>query len=164
MPLGLLVLATFRHFAGNPLIATGSRFGIDPALSSKSKQLLKDGNSTLPKNAPAYIKAIMTLEDASFPRLACPALTGSRYEYLRQTDSNKGLKYFFALALHQCAKLLPLLIGSIIETMRFLRPKNCALSIIEGRSDDGTFEILKLLREDVERIGVSYFFNSSEID
>jgi alpha-1,3-mannosyltransferase len=105
----------------------------------------------------------MTPEDDIFPWLECPALTGSRYEYLRHTDSNRDLKYFFALDLHQCAKLLPRLIGSIVEIIRFLGPEKCGLSVIEGRSDDGTFEILRLLREDLESIGTTYYFNSSDI-
>jgi alpha-1,3-mannosyltransferase len=111
----------------------------------------------------------MTPDDDSFPRLACPAPSGSRYDYLRSnssitTDPGVRRQYFFALDLHQCAPLLPRLLGSIVETMRFLGPWNCALSVVEGRSDDGTFEILKVLREDVEQIGAKYFFNTNEID
>ena len=75
-----------------------------------------------------------------------------------------GPKYFFALDLHQCASILPRLIGSVIESIRFLGPQNCALSIVEGRSDDGTFEVLLSLREELERIGVKYYFNSSDIN
>lgn len=52
----------------------------------------------------------MTPEDDFFPRLVCN--------------------------LHQSAKLLHQLIGSIVETMRFLGPEKCALPIIDGRSDD----------------------------
>jgi hypothetical protein len=60
--------------------------------------------------------------------------SGSRYEYLRHTDSNRD-------NLHQSAKLLHQLIGLIVETMRFLGPEKCALPIIDGRLDDGTIEI-----------------------
>jgi alpha-1,3-mannosyltransferase len=111
----------------------------------------------------------MNPEDKSFPRLSCPAPDGNRYQYLRhnttdRSESDIKYKYFFALDLHQCAKLLPRLIGSIIETMRFLGPKYCALSIVEGRSDDGTYEILKLLRQEVEGIGALYFFVTSDLN
>ena len=111
----------------------------------------------------------MDPEDTFFRRLTCPAPTGSRYEYLRdQTMGTPGsdtqLKYFFALDLHQCAHLLPRLISSIVETMRLLGPQYCALSIVEGRSDDGTFEILKLLRPEIEGIGARYFYNTSDLD
>lgn len=130
---------------------------------------LKDGNSTLLQAAAAYIKAIITPEDVSFPRLDCPAPTGNRYEYLRRnttaiTANDVRPKYFFALDLHQCATLLPRLMGSIVETMRFLGPEHCVLSIVEGRSDDGTYEILKLLRTEIEGIGAKYFFNSSDLN
>lgn len=111
----------------------------------------------------------MSPEDVTFPRLECPAPTGDRYDYLRSNATNIPLldarpKYFFALNLYQCATLLPRLIGSIVETMRFLGPEHCVLSIIEGRSDDGTYEILKLLRTEVEGMGARYFFNSSDLN
>ena len=133
-----------------------------------SSSVVKDGNATLLQIAPSYIKSIMTPEDGSFPRLDCPAPKGDRYDYLRDLPTNYSVRhtpssYFFALDLHQCAHILPRLLGSIVETMRFLGPKNCALSVVEGRSDDGTFEILKLLREEVEGIGATYFLNTNEI-
>ncbi|MCJ1281688.1 hypothetical protein MMC26_001010 [Xylographa opegraphella] len=111
----------------------------------------------------------MNPDDDFFPRLACPTPSGSRYEHLRgeilQTpESDIQIKYFFALDLHQCVSLLPRLIGSIVESIRFLGPKYCALSIVEGRSNDGTFEVLKLLSSKLEEIGVQYFFNTSDLD
>ena len=138
--------------------------------SPPSNPVSKDGNTTLLEMAPSYIKAIMAPEDTSFPRLACPAPTRDRYLYLKSNFtnmthvSNIRPKYFFALDLHQCASLLPRLIGSIIESIRFLGPQNCALSVVEGRSDDGTFEILLSLREEIQRFGIKYYFNSSEIN
>lgn len=55
--------------------------------------------------------------------------------------------------------------GSIIETIRFLGPENCALSIVEGRSDDGTYEVLKLLKDEVDKwIGTRLFLNTSDVD
>lgn len=142
-----------------------------PAPSSPpSNPIPKETNATLLEMAPTYIKAIMTPEDTSFPRLACPAPTGDRYSYLKAGSANRTHRptirpeYFFALDLHQCASVLPRLIGSVLESIRFLGPQNCALSVVEGRSDDGTFEILLLLREEVERLGAKYYFNSSDIN
>jgi alpha-1,3-mannosyltransferase len=108
----------------------------------------------------------MNPDDMSLPRLDCPAPKGSRYNYLRTntTGSSALPMYFFALDLHQCASVIPRLLGSIVETMRFLGPELCALSIVEGRSDDGTFEILKLLRTEIEGMGAKYFFNSSDLN
>jgi alpha-1,3-mannosyltransferase len=101
-----------------------------PAQSSLSSE---DGNFTLLESSPPYAKAIITPEDNYFSRLACPPPSGSLYEHLRHTDSNRDLKYFFALNLHQSAKLLQRFIGSIVETILFLGPENCALSIVDSR-------------------------------
>jgi alpha-1,3-mannosyltransferase len=111
----------------------------------------------------------MSPEDNSFSRLDCPAPNTDRYEYLRRVNTNTAgtlapLRYFFTLDLHQSASLLPRLIGLLVESMRFLGPEQCALSIVEDRSDDGTYEILKLLRTEIERIGATYFFNSSDLE
>lgn len=38
------------------------------------------------------------------------------------------------------------------------------MSIMEGNSDDGTFQILKMLRPQLEAMGATYFFNTSDID
>lgn len=162
----------FHSSDWNSANETGTRTVTTPSPppSPPSNPILKDGNSTLLEMAPSYIKAIMTPEDITFPRLACPAPTGDRYLYLKAGSTNMTHgrtlrpKYFFALDLHQCASVLPRLIGSVIESIRFLGPQNCALSVIEGRSDDGTFEILLSLREEIERIGAKYHFNSSDIN
>lgn len=111
----------------------------------------------------------MSPQDDRYPRLSCPLPGGNRYEYLRHNsrgllDPTVQRKYFFALDLHRCADLLPRLLGSIVETMRFLGPKNCALSVVEGRSDDGTFEILKTLREEIEQTGAIYYLKTDEVD
>lgn len=140
--------------------------------NSPSNPVLKNGNATLLEMAPAYIEAIMNPEDTNFPRLDCPVPNDYRYHHLKtnSTDMPQKLtttshpKYFFALDLHQRASLLPRLLGSIVESIRFLGPQNCALSVIEGRSNDGTFEILLSLREEIEGIGATYYFNSSDVD
>ncbi|KAL9625885.1 MAG: hypothetical protein Q9204_007765, partial [Flavoplaca sp. TL-2023a] len=132
---------------------------------------LKQPNKTLLEAANPYIEAIITPNVTTFPRLDCPAPNGDRYAYLQGEAQGLGahdikdtLKYFFALDLHECIGLLPRLLGSIIEAIEFLGPEHCALSIVEGRSDDGTFETLLLLREAMDKIGVKYFFQTNEID
>ena len=143
-----------------------------PTPGPAANTLLTDGNATLLQMAPAYIKAIMDPEDITFPRLECPIPNDQRYHYLKadSTDTPQDSattsrpKYFFALDLHQRASLLPRLFGSIVESIRFLGPHNCALSVTEGRSNDGTFEILSLLREHIECMGAKYYFNSNDID
>lgn len=105
----------------------------------------------------------------SFPKLNCPQLRTSRYDYLRSTshdlaNGTSQVKYFFALDLHQCVEVIPQLLGSVGLAMRFLGPQNCAVSIVEGRSTDGSSELLNQIGEDFQRLGASYFFASSSID
>jgi alpha-1,3-mannosyltransferase len=123
----------------------------------------------------------MNPEDTFFDRLECPTPDMTRYEYLwknqsvpdrKRTSARKGArwmsktkpKYFFALDLFQIAHLLPRLIGSIVETMRVLGPENCVLSIVEGRSKDGTGDILRVLRPEIENLGAQYYLQYSEIN
>lgn len=51
-----------------------------------------------------------------------------------------------------------------METVRFLGPENCALSIVEGNSDDGTFEILEALRKDMGSLGLEFYLQISDIN
>ena len=130
---------------------------------------LKDGNATLLAQTPRYVNAIMNPEDDSFPRLSCPAINMDRYTVLRpqstsDSPNSSSRQFYFALDLHQCAERLPRLLGSIVQVARFLGIQNCALSIVEGRSTDGTFEILETLREALGNIGFQYYLNTSEID
>ena len=126
---------------------------------------LRYGNATLISQTPPYIHAILNSSDITFPRLECPFSNQNRYSYLKRPPGpTERPKYFFALDLHQCVQLLPRLIGSIVETIRFLGPENCVLSIVEGRSIDGTFEVLKELRAEIEAFGTRYLFQSSGIN
>lgn len=121
-----------------------------------------------------YVQAILDPADTTFSRLECPrpdADAMARYATLLKPDSDntsprasKFIRYFFALDLTQCVGLLPRLMGSIIETIRFLGPENCALSIVEGNSNDGTPEVLEALRSEVEAMGTEYFYKTSTLD
>lgn len=125
-------------------------------------------NETLLAQAPFITHAILNPSDTIFPRLECPQPNLDRYAYLKHPSEQSGAsqrpRFFFALNLHQCVHLLPRLIGSIVETIKFLGPENCALSIVEGRSDDGTFEVLDTLRQSLHTLGVKYFFQTSDIE
>ncbi|KAH8811171.1 alpha-mannosyltransferase [Xylogone sp. PMI_703] len=143
------------------------------SLSFKSNDAAEQetvGNTTLLRaQAPSYIKAIFDPKSNEFDRLQCPALTPKRYDYLR-VGLKKGktadgqIRYFFALNLRQCIGVLPRLIGSIVEAARFLGPENCALSIVGGNSDDGTFEILEMLRKDMERLRLEFHLSTSDVN
>lgn len=71
------------------------------------------------------------------------------------------IQYFFALDLWQCLGLLPRLIGSVVDVVKFLGPEQCALSIVEGPSEDGTGEVLAALRPVLDALTTTYYFKSS---
>ncbi|KAK4043900.1 glycosyltransferase [Parachaetomium inaequale] len=115
----------------------------------------------------AYVNAIMSPDVTDLPRLECPKLDSSRYQPLKVANSDSPeptIQYFFALDLRQCVTLLPRLIGSVVEAIRFLGPANCALSIVEGNSDDGTGEVLADLRPNLEALGITYYFTTTPIN
>jgi alpha-1,3-mannosyltransferase len=126
----------------------------------------KKGDPDLLKATPPFIKAIFDPNDTTFERLDCPLTTSisKRYAYLQTPPtSSSRRKYFFALDLYQVAHILPQLMGSIMQAINFLGPHNCALSIVEGRSTDGTYEILRSLAPQLEDLGISYFFQISDL-
>ncbi|KAL8968019.1 MAG: hypothetical protein Q9197_005102 [Variospora fuerteventurae] len=132
---------------------------------------LKKGNATLLRLAPTYIEAILAPEKSTIDILSCPVPKDSRYQYLREIkptgSTPQALKtwmYFFALDLTECAHILPRLLGSILQAIKFLGPENCALSIVEGHSTDGTYEILVSLCKALEEAGITYHFTTSDIN
>ena len=48
-----------------------------------------------------------------------------------------------------------------MEVIKFLGPEQCALSIIEGPSSDGTGEVLAALRPGLDALTTTYYFKSS---
>ena len=94
----------------------------------------------------------MNINSTELPRLSCPSPNLDRYSYLHPQSINlRGrqthtISYFFALDLRECLPLLPRLIGSVVNAIRILGPHNCALSVIEGMSPDGTADVLSALR------------------
>lgn len=140
-----------------------------PGSNSTTDSPWRDDNSTLIAKGHSYVKAILDPADTTFSRLDCPVPTTDRYSYLQNPSRNNSgtvsqPRYFFALDLHQCIDVLPRLMGSILEAIRFLGSQNCALSLVEGGSNDGTFEVLKLLQEELEQLNITYLFTTSEID
>jgi alpha-1,3-mannosyltransferase len=118
-----------------------------------------------------YIKAIKDPKDKSFERVQCPTPNLARYGYLRTLHfANASIEnppsykpFLISLNLYECIKVLPRLLGSVAEVIRVLGPYNVALSIVEGRSSDGTFEVLSDLKQALPE-GVEYFFTRSDIN
>jgi alpha-1,3-mannosyltransferase len=125
----------------------------------------KDRDPEFLREALRYVQAIMDPSDTSFPRLSCLPPTHNRYDYLKPAPTSTSIpKFFFALDLYNSVPLLPRLLGSILETIHFLGPANCALSIVEGRSHDGTFEILQSLNPFLAALNITYHFTTNAID
>ncbi|PKS06343.1 hypothetical protein jhhlp_007091 [Lomentospora prolificans] len=115
------------------------------------------------KKAPKYVASILDPSNHNFKQLSCPPPNKKRYEHLIPSESATKPTYIFALNLINVAKLLPRLMGSIVETLRFLGPENCVISIVEGHSKDGTMEILEALGPEITKLGAEYHFLRSEI-
>ncbi|KAK4031755.1 glycosyltransferase [Parachaetomium inaequale] len=119
-------------------------------------------NAILPRqNLTAYVRSILDPSDAGLPKLECPLIDSSRYAHLRpKSHPTRGSqpRYFFALNLRNCLPILPQLLGSILEAIRFLGPEHCALSIVEGNSPDGTAEILAALEPQLTKLGIRTYF------
>lgn len=99
--------------------------------------------------------------------LSYGGLNATRYNYLKLAfvrEASITSRYFFVLNLHQSTGILPRLLRSIIEVMRFLGPRSCILSITEGRSTDGTFEALSALKPVIKELGVDYSLKQSHLD
>ncbi|KAJ5661984.1 uncharacterized protein N7477_009600 [Penicillium maclennaniae] len=106
-----------------------------------------------------YVRSILDFEDDdTFKRLPCPSRAGSRYSHLREiADTSGQVRYFFALNMGESARVISRMMSSIVEAMRFLGPKHCAVSIVVEKSDDGTTEILGELKPRVEAIGARFY-------
>ncbi|CAK7273854.1 hypothetical protein SEPCBS57363_005862 [Sporothrix epigloea] len=122
-------------------------------------QPISTGKEAHARTARLYTK--LTLHQAAAPPderyLRCPIINADRYRELVPRSDAPTRKYFFALDLRQVVDLLPTLMGSILEVLRFLGPHNCVVSIVEGRSTDGTYETLLMLGETIESMGAGFF-------
>ncbi|KAJ4259689.1 hypothetical protein NW762_007620 [Fusarium torreyae] len=142
---------------------------VSPSAISTPTPSISNGTILSAERISPYISAILDPSSTALPRLECPALNTKRYDVLRnplqgQDSDDHQIDYFFALNLRNCKDILPRLIGSIIEAIRFLGPHRCALSIVEGNSPDGTADILTALHPFLQDMGLAYFYNNSKIN
>lgn len=114
-----------------------------------------------PMSTHSYVKAIMDPTDTSFDRLSCPPI-GARYNHLKASAGT--IKYFFAMDLYNSAPILPGLLSAVVEAMRFLGEDHCALSAVEGRSTDRTYDILAGVGEELTKLGVNFYLTTNDID
>ncbi|KAI8713041.1 hypothetical protein NCS52_01247400 [Fusarium sp. LHS14.1] len=146
-----------------------------PSATASSGPSIANGKILSADRISPYISAILEPAATHLPRLQCPALDKERYKILQQVREKRDdededevsgdrIEYFFALNLRECVKLLPRLMGSIVEVIRFLGPHRCALSIVEGNSPDGTGDVLAALTPFLEDLGLAYFYNNSKVN
>ncbi|KAL6786907.1 alpha-1,3-mannosyltransferase CMT1 [Trichoderma sp. SZMC 28012] len=127
-----------------------------PALNVTRYKSLKSGKPSPKRPAPSSPPPVPSSSIYPTPPAALP-------RSLSHKTPEFEIRYFFALDLRNCIKLLPRLIGSIVEVIQFLGPQSCALSIVEGDSPDGTGDVLAALRPSLEALGVTYIYNSSTV-
>ena len=113
------------------------------------------------------IDSIFDLDNTQFWRMECPGQErpGNRYKILKTiAKREKKIKYFFALDLTQTARILPRLMASVAQVIRYLGPEYCALSIVEGRSSDGTYRILHSMGKRLVVNNIEYYLQQSDVD
>jgi alpha-1,3-mannosyltransferase len=123
----------------------------------------RQADASLMDKAEEIVASIMGSRPVDIPRLQCPPLDEARYTVLSKSFPSTKLRYFFAMNLHQSAHILAQLFGAILEAVKVLGPERCAISVVEGRSTDGTFEILRSLVKDLERLGTSFYLSCSDL-
>lgn len=135
-----------------------------PASEPTSTPTPKPSQEDLLTRARTLMPSVLDPSDTSVDRMSCPSINATRYAHLKASRWEGKHEYFFALNLRQCVDLLPRLLGSVLEAINFLGPSNCAVSIVEGNSDDGTLQVLELLRTEFDRLGVTYYLRSSTLN
>ncbi|CAJ2504743.1 Uu.00g121370.m01.CDS01 [Anthostomella pinea] len=141
--------------------------GLVEAEQSGKEHQLEPVDKDPPFNTTPFITAVLDSADTTLPRLECPAPNTTRYGYLKAVGPDEisvDLRYFFALDLRQSVEVIPRLLGSIVEAIRFLGPSACGLSNVEGHSEDGTLEILHALQPELAELGIAYYVRSSALD
>lgn len=124
----------------------------------------RTGDLELFDKSTASVESIMS-HGHSTSGLQCPSVQEERYSALQHVKNSDPLpKYFFALDLHQSIHIIDQLLGSVVDAIRYLGPSNCFLSILEGRSTDGTYEILEKLKTQLPGLGLDYQLQCNEDD
>ena len=123
-----------------------------------------DTNALSALEVTTYIREIMGEGNCTTWRVQCSKSIAARYDSLQATTDGDGrIQYLFALDLYQAISVLPTLLGSIIQTIRFLGPNRCAVSVVEGRSTDGTYQVLAALQDEIERLGAVFYLSTSDV-
>ncbi|KAL8958082.1 MAG: hypothetical protein Q9193_004792 [Seirophora villosa] len=151
-----------RPLADGTLVAATESLDATPWPSSQPIPLEENVDVVTAANT-AQPNLQTVLESEAPPQLQCRAPSEERYAHLRSFAAQKP-RFFFALDLYQAAGILPRLLASILETIKFLGPEFCFLSIVQGNSTDGTSEMLQTLRQDAFALGLDFSLVQSNMD
>lgn len=144
---------------------TGSCDGLDALQIEPLQEGMSDSHTYTHQEVSTFVCSIMHHQMNLTAKLDCSATIASRYKHLQPApSSNPKVHYFFALDLHQAVHTITPLMGLIIEAMRYLGTEHCALSIVEGRSIDGTYSILTGQKVELAAMGVPFFLSRSYLD
>ena len=123
-----------------------------------------DTDALSAREVTSFVKEIMSGGSSTSWRLQCATSIAAHYDSLQATaDDDGGIQYLFALDLYQAISVLPTLLGAVIEAIRFLGPRRCAVSLVEGRSTDGTYQILAALKIELEHLGAVFYLSTSDV-
>ncbi|KAK2606478.1 hypothetical protein QQS21_003171 [Conoideocrella luteorostrata] len=169
VPLLAFFFATTTLYLGKQLLGRAAHLGNGGKSASWQKPTTwtpATHGAILPAaNITEYLEAILATKPSAMPNLECPAIKHGRYDSIKgSSTSGPQIQYFFALNLREALPVLPRLIGSLVEVIRFLGPRYCVLSIVEGNSPDGTADVLAALRSTFDKLGLLYYFASSTIN
>ena len=120
-----------------------------------------DTNTLSAHEVTTHTKEIMEVGNGTMWRLQCQNSIAARYDSMTENDGR--IQYLFAVDLYQAISVLPTLLGSKVQTIRFLGPRRCAVSFVEGRSTDGTYQILAALKVELEQLGVVFYMSISDV-
>lgn len=116
----------------------------------------------------AYMRAILDSNSEHLPKVDCHNPDLSRYKDLKPSFSTPGSQtpYFFALNLRESLHILPTLLSGVVAAINFLGPENCALSIVEGNSPDGTADVLAALEAYLKplKVRTNFVLSVDDID
>ncbi|CAL5874461.1 uncharacterized protein PFLUO_LOCUS8757 [Penicillium psychrofluorescens] len=145
---------------------TSADFDPAPLSETLQGQMLNKEHIYTKTEISEIVCSIMNHNMSLTAQLECSqTIDEDRYAHLRSAaTTTPQIQYFFALDLHQVTHVILPLMGSIIEAMRYLGPERCALSIVEGRSTDGSYDILAGLKQELAAMGVPYFLLGSQMD
>ncbi|OAX84050.1 hypothetical protein ACJ72_01585 [Emergomyces africanus] len=146
----------------------GSCGGFNPAnVSDELNSIIGESRSRTNQEIHEFVCSIMNHDMSLTAKLDCPVAIDQRYRDLRIQPvilAHSQIQFYFALDLHQAVHIILPLMGAIMQVIRHLGPEYCALSIVEGRSTDGTYEILTGLTSELKALGVPYFLSQSSRD